>query len=52
MNVEHGDYLVDTDATREPADVEYWDRPGPWYAWYDAPYSVRWADFALYYGTW
>jgi pimeloyl-ACP methyl ester carboxylesterase len=49
--VEHGDYLVDTSNTRT-ADVEYWDRPGPWYAWYDAPYAVRWTDFALYYGTW
>ena len=51
MNVEHGDYLVDTSDSRT-ADVEYWDRPGPWYAWYDAPYSVRWTDFALYYGDW
>ena len=51
MNVEHGDYLVDTSDSRT-ADVEYWDRPGPWYAWYSAPYSVRWTDFALYYGTW
>lgn len=49
--VEHGDFLVDTSDART-ADVEYWDRPGPWYAWYDAPYSVRWTDFALYYGTW
>jgi hypothetical protein len=51
MNVEHGDYLVDTSDSRT-ADVNYWDRPGPWYAWNDAPYSVRWTDFALYYGTW
>lgn len=51
MNVEHGDYLVDTSDVRT-ADVEYWDRPGPWYSWYSAPYSVRWTDFALYYGTW
>ncbi len=49
--VEHGDYLVDTSDART-ADVEYWDRPGPWYSWYDAPYSVRWTDFALFYGTW
>ncbi len=51
MNVEHGDYLVDTSDART-ADVEYWDTPGPWYSWYDAPYSVRWTDFGLYYGTW
>jgi hypothetical protein len=49
--VEHGDYLVDTSDVRT-ADVEYWDRPGPWYAWYDAPYAVRWTDFALTYGSW
>jgi hypothetical protein len=51
MNVEHSDYLVDTSDSRT-ADVNYWDRPGPWLAWNDAPYEVRWTDFALYYGTW
>lgn len=51
MNIEHSDYYNDTSDTRD-ADVEYWDRPGPWYSWYDGPHAVRWSDFALTYGTW
>jgi hypothetical protein len=51
MNLEHGDYYNDTTDVRD-ADVEWWDTPGPWYAWYDAPHAVRWSDFGLTYGTW
>lgn len=51
MNLDHSDYYNDTSDTRD-ADVEYWDRPGPWYSWYDAPHAVRWTDYALTYGTW
>lgn len=51
MNIGHSDYMGRTSDVRD-ADVEYWDRPGPWYAWYDAPHAVRWSDFALYLGTW
>jgi pimeloyl-ACP methyl ester carboxylesterase len=51
MNLEHGDYYNDTTDVRD-ADVEYWDAPGPWYAWYNAPHAVRWSDYAMLYGTW
>jgi pimeloyl-ACP methyl ester carboxylesterase len=51
MDVGHSDYYVRTSDTRD-ADVEYWDRPGPWYAWYDGPHPVRWSDYALYSGGW
>lgn len=51
MNIGHSDYYTDTSAASD-ADVNYWDRPGPWYAWYDAPHAVRWADYAMYLGTW
>jgi hypothetical protein len=51
MDVGHSDYQQRTSDART-ADVEYWDTPGPWYAWYDAPYPVRWSDFALLYGSW
>lgn len=51
MNIGHSDYMNDTSDARD-ADVEWWDRPGPWYAWYDAPHVVRWSDFALTYGSW
>jgi hypothetical protein len=51
MNLEHGDYYNDTTDVRD-ADVEYWDRPGPWYSWYSAPHAVRWSDFSMVYGSW
>lgn len=51
MGIGHSDYMNDVSDTRD-ADVEYYDRGSPWYAWYDAPRTVRWADFALLYGTW
>jgi pimeloyl-ACP methyl ester carboxylesterase len=51
MNLDHGDYYNDTTDVRD-ADVEWWDAPGPWYAWYDAPHAVRWSDYALTYGSW
>jgi pimeloyl-ACP methyl ester carboxylesterase len=47
----HSDYYNDTTDVRD-ADVEYWDRPGPWYAWYDAPHAVRWSDYSMLYGSW
>jgi hypothetical protein len=47
----HSDYYKDTTDART-ADVRYNDNGGPFYTWYDAPWSVRWSDFALYYGTW
>ena len=50
-DVGHGDYYVDTTDART-ADVNYQDNGGPWYAWYDAPWEVRWSDFALLYGSW
>jgi pimeloyl-ACP methyl ester carboxylesterase len=51
MNLDHSDYYNDTSDVRD-ADVEYWDTPGPWYSWYDAPHAVRWSDYALLYGSW
>jgi pimeloyl-ACP methyl ester carboxylesterase len=51
MNLGHSDYYVDTTDVRD-ADVEWWDTPGPWYAWYDAPHAVRWSDYGLLYGSW
>lgn len=50
-NIEHSDYMHRTTDART-ADVEYWDRPGPWFSWYDAPWPVRWSDFSMVYGTW
>jgi putative serine esterase DUF676 len=50
-SIGHSDYMNDTSDTRD-ADVEWWDTPGPWYSWYDAPHVVRWSDFALLYGSW
>ena len=50
-SVAHSDYYVDiTDA--RTADVNYNDYGGTWYAWYDAPYAVRWSDYSLLYGSW
>jgi hypothetical protein len=49
--VAHGDYYVDTTDSRT-ADVNYTDNGGPWYAWYSAPYAVRWSDYSMLYGTW
>lgn len=51
MDVGHSDYMNKTSDVRD-ADVEYYDRGTPWYSWYDAPHAVRWADFALLYGSW
>lgn len=51
MGIGHSDYMHKTSDSRT-ADVDYWDTPGPWYRWLDAPYCVRWGDFALLYGTW
>lgn len=50
-DIAHSDFMHRTTDART-ADVSYWDRPGPWYAWYDAPWPVRWSDFALYVGSW
>ncbi|CAN5612747.1 triacylglycerol lipase [soil metagenome] len=47
----HSDYYKDTTDART-ADVRYSDGGGAWYSWYDAPWSVRWSDFALYLGSW
>jgi hypothetical protein len=47
----HSDYYKDTTDART-ADVRYSDNGGAWFNWYDAPWSVRWSDFALLYGTW
>lgn len=49
--VAHSDYYVDTTDSRT-ADVNYNDYGGTWYAWYDAPYAVRWSDYSLLYGSW
>jgi pimeloyl-ACP methyl ester carboxylesterase len=51
MGIGHSDYMNDTSDVRD-ADVEYYDRGSPWYAWYDAPHAVRWSDNALLYGSW
>lgn len=51
MGVGHSDFMHRTSDARD-ADVEYYDRGTPWYAWYDAPHPVRWSDFALAYGSW
>lgn len=51
-NIEHSDYMHDRLDDARTADVEYWDSPGPWYSWYDAPWPLRWGDQALYLGTW
>jgi hypothetical protein len=50
-DVRHGDYYIDTTDART-ADVRYNDYGGPWYAWYDAPWAVRWSDYSLLYGSW
>ena len=50
-DVKHSDYYVDASDART-ADVNYQDNGGTWFAWYDAPYAVRWSDFGLLYGTW
>lgn len=50
-NVGHSDFYALTTDSRT-ADVHYNDYGGTWYAWYDAPWPVRWSDFSLYYGTW
>lgn len=50
-SVAHSDYYVDISDART-ADVEYSDNGGAWYSWYDAPWGVRWSDYALLYGTW
>lgn len=50
-DVTHGDYYLDTSDART-ADVYYQDYGGSWYAWYDAPWSVRWSDYAMVYGSW
>lgn len=50
-DVAHSDYYVDTTDART-ADVYYNDFGGPFYAWYDAPWAVRWSDYSLFYGTW
>ncbi len=51
MDIGHSDYQQRTSDART-ADVEYNDYGGTWYAWYDAPYPVRWSDFSLLYGSW
>lgn len=51
MNIGHSDFYTSTSDART-ADVNYNDFGGPWYAWYDAPYPVRWSDFSLYLGSW
>lgn len=51
-NIEHSDYMHLRLDDARTADVEYWDRPGPWFSWFDAPWPLRWGDFALVYGTW
>lgn len=48
--IEHGDY--DEDAAGCCAHVEWWDRGQPWYEWHQAPWPVRWTDYALYHGWW
>ncbi|HEX7168280.1 MAG TPA: hypothetical protein VF230_14975, partial [Acidimicrobiales bacterium] len=50
-DVVHSDYYIDTTDART-ADVNYNDYGGSWYAWYDAPWAVRWSDFSLLYGSW
>jgi hypothetical protein len=50
-SIGHSDYMNDTSDTSD-ADVEWWDTPGPWYSWYDAPHVVRWSDSSLLYGSW
>lgn len=47
----HGDFYNSTSDART-ADVNYQDFGGSWYAWYDAPYPVRWSDYAMLLGTW
>lgn len=51
MGIGHSDYMHDTSDVRD-SDSEYYDRPGPWYSWYDGPHAVRWADYSLLYGSW
>lgn len=51
MGIGHSDFMNDTSDVRD-ADVEYNDNLGPWYTWYSAPHTVRWSDYALYYGSW
>ena len=50
-DVAHSDYYVDTSDLRT-ADVRYNDYGGTFYYWYDAPWAVRWSDYALVYGSW
>lgn len=47
----HGDYYVDTTDART-ADVDYNDGGGAFSRWLDAPWPVRWSDFALTYSSW
>jgi hypothetical protein len=47
----HSDYYNLTSDVRT-ADVNYQDFGGPWYAWYDAPYPVRWSDYSLWLSSW
>lgn len=49
--IEHGDYYKDTTDERS-ANVEWFDKDQQWYDWHDAPWPVRWADFALYHYSW
>lgn len=48
--IEHGDY--DEHAASCCAGVEWWDRDQPWYEWHEAPWPVRWTDYALYHYRW
>lgn len=50
-DVAHGDYYQDTTDART-ADVRYNDYGGSFYSWYDAPWGVRWSDYALHLGSW
>lgn len=50
-DVFHSDYYNDTTDART-ADVRYQDNGGAWYTWYDAPWGVRWSDYAMLYGSW
>jgi hypothetical protein len=50
-NVYHSDYYgLNTDS--RTADVIYSDNGSGWFTWLDAPWPVRWTDFALLLGSW
>ena len=50
-DIGHSDYYnLSTDS--RTADVNYQDFGGSWFAWYDAPWPVRWSDLSLYLGSW